>query len=161
MKNLIGVILFLTCPTFIFSQTTKIGDTIKGGVVFHITENGDSALICGPRDAARYVNWADAKARSEQFFSIDVDKMARGWRMPTKEEMKMLRDKRDEINVFINALDGSPQPLEGELGSYYWTATEGEFKEQAWLQAFGFDNAVLMSKESNTFHVRSVQWVQL
>lgn len=159
MKNILFINLFLCVPFFLAAQDYAIGDMVKGGIVFSIAENGDSLLICGKNDAAQYVDWTDAKMRCESFFSIDVSTMVRGWRMPTLAEMKMLRDNRETINELISNAGGIP--LESNLGTYYWTSTEAEYASHAYLQAFGFDHAPLMSKVSNSFHARAVQTVYL
>jgi hypothetical protein len=156
-------LLLITCLTFIASkmqaQEYVLGEVIKGGIVVFIAENGDSLLICGKNDAAQYVNWEDAKMRCESFFSIDGSTMVRGWRMPTVLEVKRMRADRENINNLISKTGGTP--LDIDVGTYYWTSDEGENKDFAYLQGFGFDLDQLMSKESNSFHARAVQTVYL
>ena len=159
MRNLLLILLFSSTSFLSTAQDYAIGDVVKGGIVFFIAENGDSLLICGKNDAIQYANWADAAARCEAFFSIDVSVMVKGWRMPTLAEMKILRNNRETINPLISKAGATP--LEKDVGSYYWTSTEGDYTTHAYLQAFGFDNSVLMSKESNSFHARAVQTVYL
>lgn len=159
MKNLLFGSFFLFAPLLLSAQNYAIGDIVKGGIVFSIAENGDSLLICGKNDAAQYVDWTDAKMRCESFFSIDVSMMVKGWRMPTLAEMKILRDNRESINELISNVGGIP--LDSDVGAYYWTSNEAEYPSHAYLQAFGFDHTPLMSKASNSFHVRAVQTVYL
>jgi len=156
MKNIFTLILVFL-PIFLFAQPYEVGDTARGGIVFFVSENGDTALVCGMHDASPFGDWATAKSRCENSFGIQDGKLLRGWRMPTLAEMKIIRNNRDALNTFIEKRNGTP--LESDVGSYYWTSTEGKYSSQAYLQAFGFDNAVLMNKTSNTFKARAVKVV--
>ena len=159
MKKIQILFLLFFLPMLVTAQTYSVGDTIRGGIVFFIAENGDSMLICGRNDAIQYSNWADAKTRCENFFSIYGNQMHRGWRMPTAAEMKIIRSNRELINNLIEKAGGIP--LDSDVGAYYWTSTEGEYTSQAWLQPLGFDLPVLMNKESNSFNARAVQTIYL
>ena len=141
------------------SQTPKVGDVLNGGIVFFVSEAKDSVLICGKNDAAQYCDWPTAKSRCEGFFSIKDGQLLNGWRMPTKEEMAILREKRDIINDVIQTKGG--QALTSDVGAYYWTSSEGEHDSQAWLQAFGFTHQTLSNKGSNSFNARAVQFVKV
>lgn len=157
MKNLFTLILAVF-PIFLFAQPPyEVGDTARGGIVFFVSENGDTALVCGKHDASPFGDWATAKSRCESTFGIQDGKLIRGWRMPNLTEMKIIRTHRDTLNTFIEKQGGTP--LDNSIGSYYWTSTEGEHSSQAYLQAFGFDHSVLMNKTSNTFSARAVKTV--
>ncbi len=159
MKNLLFLCGLLALPTILPAQTPTVGDTLRGGIVCFINETGDTALICGKSDALQFGDWAEAKARCENYFSIWGGTLHRDWRMPTLDEMKIIRAGRDVLNPLIVKNGGIA--FDSEIGSYYWTSTEGKYDSQAWLQAFGFDTPFLMNKTSNTFNARAVQTVFL
>ena len=107
MKKLLILLAIGLFSMPVIAQKYSIGDVLKGGVVFLVSENKDSVWICGKNDANQYCDWAEAKARCESFFSIDNSQMMKGWRMPTKEEMKQLRERRDVVNKAIEAMNGA------------------------------------------------------
>lgn len=158
MKNLL-LCLFIALPSWMNAQIPVLGDTLRGGIVFFVNETQDTAFICGKHDAAQYSDWAEAKMRCEVFFSIWGGRLYYGWRMPTLAEMAIMRKNRDVLNKAMAEKGG--RAFDSEIGSYYWTGTEGKYGSQAWMQAFGFDNAVLMNKGSNSFFARAVQSVPL
>jgi hypothetical protein len=156
MKNIfIFILSFL--PILLSAQPYEVGDTARGGIVFFVSENGDTALVCGMHNASSFSDWETAKSRCENSFGIQDGKLLRGWRMPTLREMKIIRTNRDALNKFID--ERGATALESDVGSYYWTITEGKYSSRAYLQAFGFDHAVLMNKDSNTFTSRAVKTV--
>ena len=79
------------------------------------------------------MTWREAK--------IACKKLGIGWRLPTKDELDMLYENREEIGGFAF--------------NYYWSSTEyGSFN--AWLQSFpnGFQDYF---NEVSYFYVRAVR----
>lgn len=157
MKQFFGLSLIFLLPIFLSAQVYKEGDLLRGGVIFHINETQDTALISAIRDQAQYVNWADAKNRCERFFSIQDGQMYKGWRMPSKDEIVKMKKKRDMINAA--SVKNGGEGFDPGLGAHYWSGTEEG--THAWLQPFTFGVLTLMHKDGNSFFVRGVQKVAL
>jgi len=157
MKVIFGLVLFFFCSIYLSAQVHQEGDFLRGGVIFHINETQDTALICAIRDQAQYVDWASAKQLCERFFSIQDGQMYRGWRMPSKAEIVKMKEKRDMINAASEKNGG--EGFDPGFGAHYWSGTEEG--THAWLQPFTFGLLTLMHKDSNTFFVRGVQKVAL
>tara|TARA_R110001599_G_scaffold161376_1_gene349943 strand:- start:59 stop:403 length:345 start_codon:yes stop_codon:yes gene_type:complete len=85
------------------------------------------------RDLGR-MNWHEAK--------IACKKLGTGWRLPTKDELNMLYENKEEIGGF------SP--------NYYWSSTENDY-DNAWGQYFNDGVQNYGSKLSNFNLVRSVR----
>ena len=78
------------------------------------------------------MNWYDAK--------IYCKKLGAEWRLPTKDELNMFYENKEEIGGFAN--------------SYYWSSTDGN--GQAWVQ--DFDDGVQFSEYKYATHfVRAVR----
>ena len=70
------------------------------------------------------MNWAEATEACE--------KMGEGYRLPTKDELNILYENKDDIGGFTT-----------EKVGFYWSSTEGDDDEtDAWVQEFrdGFQN---------------------
>jgi len=80
------------------------------------------------------MNWYDAK--------IYCKKLGAGWRLPTKEELNMLYENKEEIGGFANY--------------YYWSSTENDF-DNAWRQDFDNGDQNNDNNKSNTYYVRAVR----
>ena len=63
------------------------------------------------------MNWHEAK--------IACKKLGLGWRLPTKDELNMLYENKEEIGGFAN--------------NYYWSSTEND-NFGAWRQGFNYGN---------------------
>ena len=68
-------------------------------------------------------------------------KLGIGWRLPTKDELNMLYENREEIGGFAN-------------GSY-WSSTEYD-NGIAWIQGFYYGNQTNFLKDGNCY-VRAVR----
>lgn len=68
-----------------------------------------------------------------------------GWRLPTKDELNILYENKDEIGGFFD--------------NAYWSSTNDEkYSETAWLQFFNDGKQVdVFYSESLTCHVRAVR----
>ena len=84
-------------------------------------------------DNLGYMNWDEAK--------IACKKLGTGWRLPTKDELDMLYENREEIGGFAN--------------NYYWSSSEDDFNF-AWLQDFLVGLQTSNSK-SLAYYVRAVR----
>ena len=84
------------------------------------------------RDLGR-MNWHEAK--------IACKKLGPGWRLPTKDELNMLYENKEEIGGFVN--------------NYYWSSTEND-NNNAWKQSFanGLQN---IGSKGNSNYGRAVR----
>lgn len=159
MKNLLIFCCLIFCIS-LNAQTPVLGDTLRGGFVFHVNSTADTAFICTTRDVMEYGDWHEAKKFCENTFSIwNGTLYSTGWRMPTLEEMKIIRKNRDALNIEIVAKGGLG--FSTDIAAYYWTSTEADASTNAWTMAFGFDIPFMQSKETNLFRARAVQAVPL
>ena len=79
------------------------------------------------------MSWDDAK--------IYCKKLGAGWRLPTKDELNMLYENKEEIGGF--AVNG------------YWSSTEFDIIN-AWYFTFYYENAYYNNK-NNPIYVRAVR----
>ena len=79
------------------------------------------------------MNWYDAK--------IYCKKLGAGWRLPTKDELNMFYENKEEIGGFANY--------------YYWSSTEND-NLNAWTQYFFNGNQLNFNKDYY-FYVRAVR----
>ena len=79
------------------------------------------------------MNWHEAK--------IACKTLRKGWRLPTKDELSMLYENKEEIGGFANY--------------FYWSSTE-DAHNNAWSQVFNDGNQFYASK-TNTLYVRAVR----
>ena len=79
------------------------------------------------------MNWHEAK--------IACKSLGPGWRLPTKDELNMFYENKEEIGGFAN--------------SYYWSSTEYDFSS-AWNQYFSNGNQNYFNK-LNSNYVRAVR----
>ena len=79
------------------------------------------------------MNWHEAK--------IACKSLGPGWRLPTKDELNMFYENKEEIGGFANV--------------NYWSSTESD-NRNAWGQYFvnGYQNS---GKKGNTSYVRAVR----
>lgn len=156
MRIIILIIAFTYCCTFSQAQNYKLGDMVEGGIIFYISENKDTLLTSAMRDQGIGVSWEEAKQRCESIFSIQDGKMYRGWRLPNKREIQIMRRQRDFISEATEKAGG--EALQKDIGTYYWCSTEID-ANYAWLMPFGFDRITQMSKGSNLFDARAVRTI--
>ena len=109
MKHFHILLLFIFTPIAIFSQTYKVGDYAQGGIVFWVDETGEHGLVCARHDQTFLENWETGKARCESYFGIANGQMVKGWRLPTKEEIAIMRQQRDLIDKTAAANGGDPK----------------------------------------------------
>ena len=80
------------------------------------------------------MNWYDAK--------IYCKKLGAEWRLPTKDELNMLYENKEEIGGFSNKF-------------FYWSSTEYDFSS-AWKQIF-LNGCQLYSNKLSNNYVRAVR----
>jgi hypothetical protein len=83
------------------------------------------------------MNWTDAKAASEE--------LGNGWRLPSKEELNVLYENKDEIGNF--------------LGAYYWSLTEANNSDFAWNQDIIFGTQKDHYNKNNSLSVRAIKLI--
>jgi hypothetical protein len=107
MKKFVLATLVLLGFVLVLQAQTKhtIGEKFGGGVVFSISRNGLHGLICETinqsddcklKDAPTII--ADPKNHSEK------GKAFTDWRLPNKDELKKMLEKKDIIGGFVNGL---------------------------------------------------------
>jgi formylglycine-generating enzyme required for sulfatase activity len=71
------------------------------------------------------------------FEAVELCKsLGKGWRLPTKDELNMFYENKEEIGSFAN--------------NYYWSSTEAD-GSNAWNQGFGSGNQDYDNKNSNNY----------
>src|SRR5437879_4386384 len=90
-----------TASTDISASAHYIGQNFGGGVVFYLDAGGQHGLIAEIQDQSFNCNWYNAKdscAKSDNH-SISGDNYS-DWRLPTKNELKLLFEQRYLIGGF-------------------------------------------------------------
>ncbi|WP_373551862.1 DUF1566 domain-containing protein [Haliscomenobacter sp.] len=155
MKNLILQVIFILSPLSIIAQTYAVGDFVHGGIVFSVDKSGQHGLVCSKFDVLQFTDWDEAVKRCATFFQVTNNGVfLKEWRLPTKEELNQIYEKRSEIDS--TAIANGGEAFEKDLGLYYWSSTEIG-TTHAWLQSFAFGFQTMMSKGSNSFNVRAVR----
>jgi hypothetical protein len=85
-------------------------------------------------DFPRDMNWYDAEKACE---AIGDD-----WRLPSKDELKILYRNRDKIGGFTNV--------------NYWSSTDADSYYDAWLQHF-FNGVQNSTNKSDEYYVRAIR----
>jgi len=120
-----------------------------------LDESGEHGLVVARHDQSTGADdWNTCKTRCESYFWIHEGQMVRGWRLPTKDELKLMREKRDFISKI--AVENGGEALDSSVGAYYWSGTE-EGSGQAWMQGFGFDLPKLINKGNTWIAARAVR----
>ena len=134
MKNLLylGIILILaSCGSNESESTASNESTVNvNGREVSTVKVGNLEVMT---EDLGHMSWDDAKKACAD--------LGDGWRLPTKDELNVLYENKDEIGGFA--------------GSYYWSSTESD-SSRAWGQAFGF-GAQFFYFKSNVAYVRAVR----
>jgi hypothetical protein len=91
-------------------------------------------LEVAEKDFPEKTYWDDAVKK--------CDDLGNGWRLPTKDELDILYQNKNKIGGFAS---------EG-----YWSSTENELKDQAWLQLFDTGPQFYLVKNAR-YYVRAVR----
>ena len=103
-------------------------------VTKHILLEGRKSINgLGVSDDLGMMNWHEAK--------IACKTLRKGWRLPTKDELSMLYENKEEIGGFANY--------------FYWSSTELD-NLSAWLQYFNYGIQNVGNKNL-TYYVRAVR----
>ena len=115
-------------------------------------ENGDIVNFIGKpivvgnlevaqNDFPELMNWEDAKKSCES--------LKDGWRLPNKDEFKILYQNKDKIGGFKRGTREA-----------YWSSTEGDDDNGgAWVQGFKFGNQGFVGQDGS-FYVRAVRTIK-
>lgn len=119
----------------------KIGDSHAGGIVFHLTEEGNHGLVASVEDQSQSADWSVAIELCSKFRGGDFD----DWYLPSKKELNLMyrRLHKERIGGFSQ--------------HFYWSSTE-ENKEEAWFQNFLCDYEFCGGLEKEALlHVRAIR----
>jgi len=138
------VLLFLMFVTVIQLQAQKthtIGERFGGGIIFDVTPDGQHGLIAKTQDQGMYT-WNQARALiSDPSNKNKAGKATAGWRLPEKDELDKLFDRKQIVGGFT--------------GNRYWSSTENG-KDRAWNQIFASGDMAANAK-TFTMYVRAVR----
>ena len=115
-------------PSLLVQQSSNL--TIKKHILLEGRKSINGLEVS---DNLGMINWHEAK--------IVCKKLGPGWRLPTKDELNMFYENKQEIGGFANF--------------YYWSSTEVD-NSNAWLQYFIAGGQYLGSKNANGY-VRAVR----
>lgn len=138
--------ILLTCAALIIFTATafayKVGDIImvggEMGVVFAVTTDGQHGKAMSVSQTE--CNWEQAKAWCTQY--------GRGWRLPKKDELKIIYSKNETLN---SALTANGYKV---LDTWYWSSEEYD-SNHAWY-VYMFDGETTFGYKSLNFFVRAV-----
>jgi hypothetical protein len=107
-----------------YNVITQIGDTIQGGIVFQINENG-SGLVAAMEDLPDYYEWGPAVTEASNYSSEGYT----GWHLPSIGELELM------YNMIGQGVDN----IGGFEDGVYWSSsgTLGGSEMQAWWAYFG------------------------
>ena len=110
----------------------RIGDKMLDGSIYAgISPETGTPLYTTPADAPGHFLFAQAP---DYAAALDAHGH-KDWRVPTKDELNVLRKNRKAIGGFkLTDTPGSYDPDNPD--SYYWSATITEFEHAAWAQRF-------------------------
>ncbi len=122
--------------------THTIGETFGGGIVFYITDGGLHGLIAETQNQSSSCTWYNAQVviSNPNNHSTEGAKFT-DWRLPTKDEHRLLFSQRAVVGGF--AKDG------------YWSSTDYN-ANYAWYQNFPIGNQTYDYK-GFTFSVRAIR----
>ena len=132
----------LSAQTEASTNTHKIGESYRGGIVFYVTPNGRHGLIAETQDQSTACSWYNA----QDIISTSSNHSKEGqkftdWRLPTKNELNLLYLQKSVVGGFAN--------------NYYWSSTEALFN-YAWGQNFSSGYQVADYK-NNASYVRAIR----
>jgi hypothetical protein len=122
--------------------THTIGEKYGGGIVFNVSPDGLHGLIAETQDQG-YRNCFDAyNLVSDPRTHSAAGKLFKDWRIPTKDEMNLLYQKRKIVGGFSNGI--------------YLTMTQNASYDSIWCNNFvnGYQK---LFKDLNDFYFRSIR----
>jgi len=115
--------IFMSCSMMAQTSTETIGKPVVIG-----------KLEVAQFDFPKKMNWKDAKKACAD--------LGKGWSLPTREELGILYEHRNEIGGFST--------------SYYWSSTETN-DTNAWRHNFSFGMSGFIAGKQNEYFVRAVR----
>ena len=142
MKKLLIIPMLFMCSMVIgqtYNSASIIGKSVR-------IDNLEVAQFDFPDS----MDWDDAKDA--------CDALGDGWRLPTKDEWKIIYQNKNEIGGF----DLKQLYPVGTAYGVYWSSTEDNSgdspdTDDAWLQDFRWGGSLTKSGKDNTFYVRAVR----
>lgn len=142
-----GISVSGTFPNLTISTTSptyRIGlNEDLGGYVFYVTPDGKHGLVAATKNQnIKRCTWYNAQdiISNPANHNISGAKFT-DWRLPTKYELNLIYDQKDDIGGFT--------------ADNYWSSTESDF-ENAWLQDFN-DGTQIKGSKRNEILVRAVR----
>ena len=121
------------------SKKQRSGTTIskikRGGIIVY--EEDGHGLVAAPKDLNKRYSWLDADVACENLVLNGFS----DWRLPSKEELRMLYRYSEEIGGFVNG--------------NYW-GSKGHYEMTEWTLNFNTGKSDEWDNESE-FHVRAVR----
>jgi len=138
--SLFGIFVFVTG---LYSQESNgtssgakhyVGEKYLGGIIFYIDKTGQHGILAGEKDLPM-ADW--------DYANKECSAEGEGWRLPSKDELKMLYNNKDIVGGFVKG--------------YYWSSTVIGF--DALLEDFDFGEQYKASAQSfqDSAHVRCVR----
>jgi hypothetical protein len=122
-------------------KTHKIGEKFEDGIVFDVTPDGQHGLIAKTQDEGM-CSWNEARALVANLAKQRAaSKSAAGWRLPKKDELDKLFERRQIVGGFTS--------------NRYWSATENG-KDLAWNQIFA-SGAMAANGKGFSMYVRAIR----
>lgn len=119
-RFLLVVIALFAINTMVQAQSHKVGDIVvignEVGVVFFVTPDGQHGKAMSVSHTRG--TWGQAKTWCAQY--------GRGWRLPKKDELKIIYSKKEALN---SALTANGYEV---LGTWCWSSEE-YYSDCAWL----------------------------
>jgi hypothetical protein len=148
MPNIISIIrsriipifiILIVCSGVVKSQTIKLGQNFQGGKVIHLDASKKHGLIAHfneDKTAEERHEWAKKLASEARFGGFQ------DWRLPTKEEMRILYSRKELLDEYVNH-PTLGRSLKFGMRGYWWTS---ELDEKGWpihanFKAGKFDSA--------------------
>ena len=116
VSNHQGELIAVTQPNA--SRSYTLGDKLTdGSIVFYVDASGEHGLVARANDSSNVVVWE----RATQI--VDALRTDLEWRLPSKQEIDLLYNEKSIVGGFAN--------------DYYWSSTEEDGVNSAWVQHFG------------------------
>ena len=123
----------------LFACYLCIGQTDSASIIGKSFRLGN--LVVAQKDFPKQMLWEDAKKACEA--------LGNGWRLPTKDEQKILYKNRENVGF-------TPIKANGDGWGVYWSSTEGDYSGEKWMIFIGEGIQQSWYKGSKTY-VRAVR----
>ncbi len=125
------------------SSTYTIGlNDDLGGYVFFVTPDGKHGLVAATQDQSISNNWYTAQDVISYPANHNIaGKNFTDWRLPTRYELNLMYDKKDDIGILTN---------------YYWSSTEDDYNS-AGMQDFSGGIQYANESKTNAYYLRAVR----